>query len=139
MLHKVPVANHHGDLCLHDGKLYVAVNLGKFNDPAGNADSWVYVYRADDLAFVARHAVPEVFHGAGGIGMHGGRFFVVGGLPDDIRENYVYEYDERIQVHQKAHDRQRAHAPRNSNGHVCRRPLVAGLLWRPKNIACRRR
>jgi hypothetical protein len=101
VLHKTPVANHHGDLCLHDGKLDVAVNLGKFNDPAGNADSWVYVYRADDLAFVARHAVPEVFHGAGGIGVRGGRFFVVGGLPDDIRENYVYEYDEEFKFIKK--------------------------------------
>ncbi|MCU0879832.1 MAG: hypothetical protein MUF06_18830 [Pirellulaceae bacterium] len=93
VLHKVPVANHHGDLCLHEGKLYVAVNLGKFNDPAGNADSWVYVYQPDDLAFVAKHAVPEVFHGAGGIGVRGGRLFVVGGLPASIEENYVYEYD----------------------------------------------
>src|SRR5690606_29746611 len=42
LLKSVPVANHHGDLCHHDGKLYVAVNLGKFNDPQGNADSWVY-------------------------------------------------------------------------------------------------
>src|SRR3569832_2175666 len=42
LLKKVPVANHHGDLCFNDGKLYVAVNLGKFNDPQGNADSWVY-------------------------------------------------------------------------------------------------
>ncbi|NQT12292.1 MAG: hypothetical protein HQ582_06070, partial [Planctomycetes bacterium] len=43
---KVAVANHHGDLCYRDGKLYVAVNLGRFNDPKGNADSWVYVYDA---------------------------------------------------------------------------------------------
>lgn len=25
------VTNHHGDLCFYDGKIYVAVNLGKFN------------------------------------------------------------------------------------------------------------
>ena len=49
LLKQVPVANHHGDLCFHDGKLYVAVNLGKFNDPEGNADSWVYVYDAETL------------------------------------------------------------------------------------------
>ena len=42
LLKQMPVANHHGDLCFHDGKLYIAVNLGKFNDPEGNADSWVY-------------------------------------------------------------------------------------------------
>ena len=96
LLKKVPVANHHGDLCHHDGKIYVAVNLGKFNDPKGNAKSWIYVYEASSLNEVARHAVPEVFHGAGGIGFHKGNFFVVGGLPNDITENYVYEYDENF-------------------------------------------
>lgn len=93
LLKKVPVANHHGDLCLHDGKLYVAVNLGKFNDPQGNADSWVYVYDAESLKELARHEVQEVFHGAGGIGVRDDHFFVVGGLPDGVEENYVYEYD----------------------------------------------
>lgn len=90
---KVPVANHHGDLCHHDGRLYVAVNLGKFNDPQGNADSWVYVYDADTLGEIARHETQEVFHGAGGIGWRDGHFFVVGGLPEGVEENYVYEYD----------------------------------------------
>lgn len=101
VLAKIPVANHHGDLCCHAGRLYVAVNLGKFNDPAGNADSWVYVYEADDLSFVSRHPAPEVFHGAGGIGVHEDRFYVVGGLPDSIDENYVYEYDAEFRFLQK--------------------------------------
>lgn len=96
LLRKIPVANHHGDLCHHDGKLYVAVNLGKFNDPKGNAKSWIYVYEASTLKEVARHTVPEVFHGAGGIGFYNGHFFVVGGLPNDVNENYVYEYDKNF-------------------------------------------
>lgn len=90
---QLPVANHHGDLCLHDGKLYVAVNHGKFNDPEGNADSWVYVYDAETLKELARHETQEVFDGAGGIGFRNHHFFVVGGLPDNVEENYVYEYD----------------------------------------------
>ncbi|MEZ6131153.1 MAG: hypothetical protein R3C59_20970 [Planctomycetaceae bacterium] len=93
LLKKVPVANHHGDLCYHEGKLYVAVNLGKFNDPKGNADSWVFVYDAHTLREISRHEVQEVFHGAGGIGFRDDHFFVVGGLPDGVEENYVYEYD----------------------------------------------
>ncbi|MEK6260890.1 MAG: hypothetical protein AABP62_20000 [Planctomycetota bacterium] len=93
LLKKVPVANHHGDLCHHNGMLYVAVNLDKFNDPKGNADSWVYIYNTADLSFVSKHETKEVFHGAGGIGFRGGHFFVVGGLPDGVEENYVYEYD----------------------------------------------
>jgi hypothetical protein len=90
---KIEVGNHHGDLCHHDGKIYVAVNFGRFNDPEGNADSWIYVYKADNLSLISKHETQEVFHGAGGIGYRDGRFFVVGGLPDDVQENYVYEYD----------------------------------------------
>lgn len=89
----VDVPNHHGDLCFDQGRVFVAVNLGKFNDPKGNADSWVYAYNADDLSLIAKHPTPEVFHGAGGIALHDGRFMVVGGLPNDVAENYVYEYD----------------------------------------------
>jgi hypothetical protein len=93
-LQQIPVANHHGDLCFHDGKLFVAVNLGQFNRPAGSADSWVYVYDAETLDELARHETPQVVHGAGGVGYQQGRFLVVGGLPEGIEENYLYEYDE---------------------------------------------
>ena len=84
LIKKKSVANHHGDLCFQNGKIYVAVNLGKFNDPKGNADSWVYVYHAETLQLLVRHAVPEAFHGAGGIGYRDQMFFVVGGLPDVV-------------------------------------------------------
>jgi len=93
-LKTIPVANHHGDLCFHDGRIFVAVNLGKFNQPAGKADSWVYEYDAETLTERARHPVPEVVHGAGGIGYREGKFLVVGGLPNDIEENFLYEYGE---------------------------------------------
>ncbi|NOZ41458.1 MAG: hypothetical protein GXP24_14715 [Planctomycetes bacterium] len=93
LIKKIPVDNHHGDLCFDNGKIYVAVNLGKFNDPAGNADSWVYVYEAKNLKELARHEVQQVKYGAGGIATHNGRFLVVGGLPQEIEENYLYEYD----------------------------------------------
>ena len=101
LLKKIPVANHHGDLCFHDGRIYVAVNLGKFNDPEGNADSWVYVYDAESLKELDRHETQEVFHGAGGIGVRSGHFFVVGGLPDGVEENYIYEYDAKFQFQKK--------------------------------------
>ena len=93
VLKKVSVANHHGDLCFRNGKIYVAVNLGAFNRPAGKANSWVYVYDADSLKEIARHRTPEVVHGAGGIGFHKGRFIVIGGLPPGAKVNYAYEYD----------------------------------------------
>jgi len=89
----IDVVSHHGDLTYADGKLYVAVNLGQFNNPQGKADSWVYVYRASDLKFLAKHEVQEVVFGAGGIAKQHGRFIVIGGLPKDRDENYAYEYD----------------------------------------------
>lgn len=101
VLRQIPVANHHGDLCFVDGKIYVAVNLGRFNDPKGNADSWVYVYDAETLDFIAKHETQEVFHGAGGIGSMEDHFYVVGGLPDGVEENYVYEYDAEFQFLKK--------------------------------------
>lgn len=99
--HQVEVANHHGDLCHADNKIYVAVNLGRFNDPDGNADSWVYVYDADDLSLITKHETQEVVHGAGGIAALGGKFYVVGGLPEGVSVNFVYEYDSRFRFIQK--------------------------------------
>ena len=101
VLKKIPVANHHGDLCFYKGRIYVAVNLGKFNDPKGDADSWVYVYDAETLKLASKHETQEVFHGAGGVGVVNGRFYVVGGLPDGVQENYVYEYDGKFKFVKK--------------------------------------
>ena len=102
ILRQVPVADHHGDPCFHNGRVYVATNLGKFNRPAGEADSWVYVYDGDTLAELAKHPVPELVHGAGGMAYREGKFIIVGGLPPGVNENYLYEYDESFKF-QKRH------------------------------------
>lgn len=96
ILKKVAAPDHQGDLCYHDGKLYVAVNLGKFNQPAGKADSWVFVYDADTLAELSRHPVPELVHGAGGMAYHEDKFIIIGGLTPGTDENYAYEYDANL-------------------------------------------
>lgn len=93
VLASVEVRSHAGDLTYHDGKVYVAFNFGPFNQPPGQADSWVIVYDGDTLAELARRAVPELVHGAGGVAYHDGRFIIVGGLPVGTEENYLYEYD----------------------------------------------
>lgn len=93
ILKKVPAPSHQGDLCFHDGRLYVAVNLGKFNAPAGKADSWVYVYDGETLDLLSKHAVPDLVHGAGGMAFHDGHFIIIGGLPPGTPENYVYLYN----------------------------------------------
>jgi len=90
---QITVASHHGDLCCVDDKVYVAVNLGLFNDPEMRSDSWIYVYSSEDLSLLTRHRVAEVVYGAGGIAFGDGRFIVVGGLPEGAGENAIYEYD----------------------------------------------
>lgn len=102
VLKQVSVADHHGDLCLADKKLFVAVNLGKFNDPKGNAENWIVEYDPESLEETKRYPVPEVTYGAGGIAQHAGKFIVVGGLAPGINENYLYEYDANF-VFQKRH------------------------------------
>lgn len=101
ILKQVPAPDHQGDLCYVEGKLYVAVNLGKFNQPAGAADSWVFVYDGETLAELARHPVPEVVHGAGGMAHRDGHFFIIGGLPPGVEENVVYEYDAAFKLVQR--------------------------------------
>jgi len=96
LLARVAVRSHHGDLTCHEGRLYVAVNFGAFNQEPGKEDSWVYVYKAADLSLVAKHPVAELVHGAGGMACRKGRFAVIGGLPTTHKANYVYEYDERL-------------------------------------------
>ena len=91
LAHAKGLKSHHGDLCVADGTVYVAVNHGKFNTE-DKADSWVYAYRGDDLSFIRRWQVPELCHGAGGMTFKDGHFFVIGGLPDTHDRNYVYEY-----------------------------------------------
>lgn len=93
LLARVAADNHQGDLCYHDGRVYVAVNLGRFNRPPGEADSWIYVFDGETLELLKKHSVPELVHGAGGIACDGERFVVVGGLPPEIEENTVHEYD----------------------------------------------
>lgn len=92
VLKEVSAPNHQGDLCYHDGAVYVAVNLGRFNQPAGLADSWVFKFDPATLKEMERFPVPEVVHGAGGIDFNNGKFIVVGGLPKGTNENYAYEY-----------------------------------------------
>jgi len=93
LLIKRTVPTHHGDLTYHDDKIYVAVNLGLFNQEKGHAESWVYVYDAENLNLTAKYSIPEVVHGAGGMDYHNNKFIVIGGLPKGHKENYVYEYD----------------------------------------------
>jgi len=99
ILARVDVPFHHGDLCHWNGHVYVA-HSDLFNKPG--ADSKIYVYRAEDLSLSLVKDIPAVTYGAGGIDQNKGRFFVIGGLPQEEERNYVYEYDDQFN-HVKTH------------------------------------
>lgn len=105
VLKVVDVPTHHGDLDYYDRKIYVAVNLGKFNEEPSQADSWVYVYEPEDLELLQKYPVPELVHGAGGIAIHNKKVMIVGGLPDNGKydKNFVYEYNLNLKF-QKRHE-----------------------------------
>ena len=91
VLAAIDVPDHHGDLCVKDGTVYVAVNLGRFNfEKLGVSE--VRAYAAKDLKPSGQWKLPECVHGAGGMTFAGDRFFVVGGLPATHESNYVYEF-----------------------------------------------
>lgn len=86
------VTHHHGDLCYHDNHIFVAVELGAFNDGAAAKNSRVYKY---DTALNLVHEYPvNTAYGCGGIATDRQRFIIVGGLPSTgVTNNIVYEYD----------------------------------------------
>lgn len=105
VLKVVDVPFHHGDLTFYKGKLYVAVNFGKFNEEPGLADSWVYVYNSNDLKLLEKYPVPEVVHGAGGIEIHDDVVFIVGGLPGNgnYTQNFICQFNLNFNL-QKVHE-----------------------------------
>ncbi len=96
------MADHHGDLCFADGKIYVAVNLGKFNDPDGNAEKLDYRLRSQRSGRTSAVSCSGGHLWGCGIAYHNGKFIVVGGLAPGINENYLYEYDANFSF-QKRH------------------------------------
>lgn len=95
MLAKRDMPHHSGDPCWHEGRLYVPVCQSGFNrelKPGAVSKNYVFVFDAELKLLEKRH-IPEVEFGAGGIAVRDGHFFVVGGRPDGLPENTVYEYD----------------------------------------------
>lgn len=95
ILAKRAVPYHSGDPCWHEGRLYVPVCLSGFNrklKAGAVSKNYVYIFDADLKLLDKRH-IPEVEFGAGGIAVRNGRFFVVGGRPDGLPGNTIYEYD----------------------------------------------
>ena len=90
-LAEIEAPSHQGDLCVKDSVVYVAVNLGRFNQ-ATSGVSRVMSYDAKTLKPLQTWEL-DMPHGAGGMTWAGDRFYIVGGLPATHERNYVYEYD----------------------------------------------
>ena len=112
--------SHHGDLTAVEDELYVAVELGMFNQPAGQSKPWIYLYDSDTLSLKSRKSVPQLVHGCGGIAYHEGRFLLVGGLPPTHQDNYLFEYDKDLNFI-------RTHCPLGIRG-LAFKPLIMSTI-----------
>ena len=99
LLAKAKIPFHGGDPCWYAGRLYVPVGE-YFNAeaPKGKtAKNRVFVFDAD-LRIMKKYRLPDFKYGAGGMAAHKGRFFIVGGRPEGMPGNTVYEYSPRFKL-----------------------------------------
>lgn len=78
VLLKKEVPGHHGDLCCHDGKLYVTVSF-RLAKPVGirEYDAFIYIYNASDLSLVKKYDISNsVTFGVDGIEWFKDKFYV---------------------------------------------------------------
>ena len=97
ILLKVEAPSHCGDPCLLNGKLYVPVNRGKFNQPKGASKDFIYVYDAETLTLQKSVPVPQYDHGVGAIAAYQGHIWVTGGLPEGAPGNIILEFTEELE------------------------------------------
>lgn len=97
-----PVDPHHGDCCVHDGRVYVATS----NRTKERRGLYINVYDCRDLAPVAEHPIDFDNGGIGGIDgitfAHG--FFYVGeGKPRDSEQefNWIHKFTPDFQAVEK--------------------------------------
>lgn len=98
---EIPVPTHHGDCCVHEGKLYVATHLAW---PAKVRTSWIYIYDCEDLTLLDRVRIEEVdYDGVDGITYCDGHFYVcIGKDPDNPREfNLIFKMTEDFKLVEK--------------------------------------
>lgn len=93
VLVKKDVLMHHGDLCVHDGKLYVTAALplpSKNGKPCYNPN--IYVYDCKDLTLVKKFNLTGITTvGLDGIDFHNGHFYIGDdkGKTTDIKFNTI--------------------------------------------------
>ncbi|MBR4673591.1 MAG: hypothetical protein IKP00_03925 [Victivallales bacterium] len=97
VLIKVDALRHSGDPCLLNGKLYVPVNRGRFNQPIGASKDSIQVYDAETLNLLKTVPITEYPHGAGAIGTFNNHIFLTGGLTEGSPSNIIIEYTEELE------------------------------------------
>lgn len=88
-----PVDPHHGDCCVHDGKVYVATE----NRVKGRRGLYIYVYNCDDLSPAGEYPIDFPDDGAGGIdgiAFVDGFFYVGEGKKKDSQQefNWIHKF-----------------------------------------------
>lgn len=83
---------HMGDLCWHEGKIYVGVN--RTEEKGVRRGDEVWVFEPEKLERVKVYPTPQTIWCNNGIEWYGGRFWIVSCTPTYSRYNYVFEYTE---------------------------------------------
>ena len=84
-------AGHMGDLCVHDGKIYMGMNMGSARDGTRVGDE-VWVFDPKDLKLLKRIPTPQTIWCNNGIEWYGGSFWIVSNVSKEMPYNYVFEY-----------------------------------------------
>ncbi len=135
LVKKIQVPRHSGDPCLLNGKLYIPVNRGKFNQPKGASKDSIQVYDAETLELLKTVETPECDHGAGAIGAFQNHIWLTGGLPNDAPSNIILEYTEELEF-VKRHESQG-----HTNKGIQTLKRMHGLWWcgvydKPASFVC---
>ena len=83
---------HMGDLCWHNGRIYVGVN--RTAERGARRGDEVWVFEPDKLERIKVHPTPQTIWCNNGIEWHGGRFWIIGNTPQYGKYNHVFEYTE---------------------------------------------
>jgi hypothetical protein len=81
---------HMGDLCCHNGKVYVGMNMGQ-REWCRKGDE-VWEYDIDSMKLLKKYPTPQTVWCNNGLEFHAGSFWVISSAPVHSRYNMVFRY-----------------------------------------------